>query len=84
LAAGASVQRVARQGRVTDQETPTAGYTWIEAYAMYRATVGTTTLDLFVSGRNLADEEARMHTSFLKDVAPRVGRSWTAGVRLAF
>jgi hypothetical protein len=25
-----------------------------------------------------------MHTSFLKDVAPRVGRSWTAGVRLAF
>jgi iron complex outermembrane receptor protein len=84
LAAGASVQRVARQGRVTDQETPTAGYTWIEAYAMYRATVGATTLDLFVSGRNLADEEARMHTSFLKDVAPRVGRSWTAGVRLAF
>jgi iron complex outermembrane receptor protein len=84
LAVGASVQRVARQGRVTERETPTPAYDWIEAYAMYRADVGSTTLDLFVSGRNLANEEARVHTSFLKDVAPRVGRSWTAGVRLAF
>lgn len=84
LAAGASVQRVARQGRVTERETPTPGYDWIEAYAMYRADVGSTTLDFFVSGRNLANEEARVHTSFLKDVAPRMGRSWTAGVRLAF
>lgn len=84
LAAGASLQRVARQGRVTERETPTPGYDWIEAYAMYRADIGSTTLDLFVSGRNLANEEARVHTSFLKDVAPRVGRSWTAGLRVAF
>jgi iron complex outermembrane receptor protein len=39
---------------------------------------------LFASGHNLLDEEARRHTSPLKEYAPLPGRSLTAGVRLEF
>ena len=33
---------------------------------------------------NLTDTEARVHTSFLKDIAPRPGRSIALGVRGSF
>ena len=35
-------------------------------------------------GRNLTDRDARVHTSFLKDVAPLPGRALSTGVRLTF
>jgi iron complex outermembrane receptor protein len=41
-------------------------------------------LDLFVNGSNLRDEEARKHTSFVKDVAPLPGRNYAVGVRSRF
>jgi iron complex outermembrane receptor protein len=34
-----------------------------------------------LKGTNLTDTEARVHTSFLKDIAPRPGRSFALGVR---
>jgi iron complex outermembrane receptor protein len=40
-------------------------------------------LTLFVQGRNLTDEEIRVHTSFLKDIAPPPGRSVVLGLRAA-
>jgi iron complex outermembrane receptor protein len=39
---------------------------------------------LFVRGSNLLDEEARRHTSALKDYAPLAGRAVSAGVRWTF
>ncbi len=42
------------------------------------------TVDLFAVGTNLADEEARPHTSFLKDMAPMPGRSIRFGIRTSF
>ncbi len=39
---------------------------------------------LFVEARNLTDEEARVATSVLKDVAPLPGRNIRAGVRVRF
>ena len=45
---------------------------------------GGNALELFVDGNNLLDEEARPHTSFLKDLAPLPGRNIAAGVRLFF
>ena len=39
---------------------------------------------LFLDGTNLLDEEARAHTSFLKDVAPLPGRGFAFGVRTFF
>ena len=39
---------------------------------------------LFLRGRNLLDEDARLHTSPLKDRLPLPGRSIGAGVRVEF
>ncbi|MGB0145055.1 MAG: TonB-dependent receptor, partial [Akkermansiaceae bacterium] len=41
-------------------------------------------LTVFASLSNLLDEERRLHTSFLKDVAPLPGRNFTLGGRLEF
>lgn len=83
-AAGAEVQRVARQGRVSAEETSTPGYTWVTAYANYRFTWNQVAFDGFLRGANLTDAEARVHSSFLKDFAPLAGRNVTGGVRLSF
>jgi iron complex outermembrane receptor protein len=84
FAAGMDVQRVARQSRVAAEESATDGYTLISAYGTYRVLTGGLTYDLFLRATNLGDEEARLHTSFLKDVAPLGGRAFSAGVQLAF
>lgn len=41
-------------------------------------------LKLFIDGHNLTNEEAREHTSFLKDIAPLPGRSIRAGFAYEF
>ena len=41
-------------------------------------------LELFVNASNLGDEEARKHTSFVKDVAPLPGRNYAVGIRSRF
>ena len=41
-------------------------------------------LELFGSASNLGDEEARKHTSFVKDVAPLPGRNYALGIRSRF
>ena len=81
---GGDVQWVSHQRHVAPHETPTAGYTLVSAYASYRLTVRQLIFDLYVRGANLGDEEARMHTSFLKEVAPLPGRSITVGLRTSF
>ena len=40
--------------------------------------------EVFVDASNLLDEEARPHTSFLKDLAPLPGRGVAFGARLFF
>lgn len=77
--------RYARQDRVARNETETPGYTLVDAnIAWHRDTPGGNAWEVFVDGRNLLDKEARVHTSFLKDLAPLPGRSIGAGIRLFF
>ncbi len=76
--------RVETQDRVADFETETGGYDLINADLSYRFLVGNTVLDLLLRGRNLTDELARNHVSFLKDAAPLIGRDISLGLRLAF
>jgi iron complex outermembrane receptor protein len=38
-------------------------------------------LSLYLKGLNLTDEEARVHSSFIKDLAPLAGQSVLVGVR---
>ncbi|MCH6255696.1 TonB-dependent receptor [Puniceicoccaceae bacterium K14] len=66
-------------------QLPTDSYTLWGADLRYRMHVSdTTTVDFFVVGTNLGDDEARPNTSFLKDVAPMPGRSVKLGVRTSF
>jgi iron complex outermembrane receptor protein len=84
LALGTDAQFVDHQHRIAPGETPSAGYVLTSAYVSYRFTVDRMILDLFLRGTNLGDEEARVHTSFLKDIAPLPGRNVTVGLRVSF
>ena len=65
-------------------ESETGGYTLVEASVGWRFFLGGTVHDLLLSGNNLTDEEARVHTSFLKDQAPLPGRDLRLSWRVAF
>ena len=72
------------QTRVADDERSTAGYTMVNVDLSLRPTLAGREVLLFVRGSNLLDEEARRHTSALKDYAPLAGRAVSAGVRWTF
>lgn len=73
------VADVAKQDDVAAFETSTDGYTLFNARLTWTPSEENPRVRLILDGRNLTDEEAREHVSFLKDVLPRPGRS----VRLA-
>lgn len=56
----------------------------VNAYAGYSFDLAPTTLTVFIRGTNLLDDEARRHTSFVKNIAPLPGRSGLIGVRATF
>ena len=82
--AGTDLVTVARQDRTAPGETPTDGYALLGLSGGYRFDTGRATCEVFVRASNLTDEEARVHTSFLKDIAPLPGRAFTAGIRTDF
>lgn len=78
-------QRVADQDHVAAFETTTPGYTLVDAHLAWHVdTPHANGWEIFVDATNLLDEEARAHTSFLKDVAPLPGRGFNFGVRTFF
>lgn len=76
-------RRVAKQDRVAALELPTDGYTLWNAYLAWKP-LADRSIKLFAEGRNLTDEEAREHASFLKDIAVQPGRSLRLGVSYSF
>lgn len=82
--AGAELRRVTRQSRISPTETETPGYTLLGADLSYTVTATGIVYEFFARGTNLTNEDARVHTSFLKDFAPLPGRSLTVGVRALF
>lgn len=76
--------RYAEQDRVAEFETPTSGYTLVNAHLSYGFDAGPAEWEVYVDGANLGDREARVHTSFLKDVAPLPGRGIAFGIRSWF
>jgi iron complex outermembrane receptor protein len=65
---------VGDQDHTADFETQTDGYALLNAGLAFRP-FGNDQLTLRLDGRNLTDEEARAHTSFLKDELPLPGRN---------
>jgi iron complex outermembrane receptor protein len=78
------VWEVAEQDRVAENETPTAGYTQVNAGADYRFIHGNRVYDFILRCRNLTDEEIRNHVSYLKDQVPLPGRDFSLSVRFTF
>ncbi|HEV7867734.1 MAG TPA: hypothetical protein VGO90_08635, partial [Chthoniobacteraceae bacterium] len=77
-------QYSARQNRTAAFELPTDSYVLLNASVSYRFKTGPVDFDVFVRGTNLTNEEARQHTSFLKEIAPLPGRGVLVGLRAEF
>jgi len=85
LRASLGAVRYAEQDRTAEFERATPGYTLVDAHLAWHAdTVRGNAWEIFLDGSNLLDEEARVHTSFLKDVAPLPGRGVSFGARVFF
>jgi iron complex outermembrane receptor protein len=72
------------QDRVAPGESPSEGYTLVDAHLAYHWDTQRAGWEVFLDANNLTDQEARAHSSFLKDVAPLPGRSVAAGIRAFF
>lgn len=71
-----------RQRHTASNELPTGDYVMLNAELSY--TFVEPDLYVFIRGVNLADEDARQHSSPLKDTLPLPGRSLQLGVRYFF
>ena len=76
--------RTNRQDKLAAGETPTAGFTLVDAHLSRHFDTGTLSWELFADGSNLTNQVARVHTSFLKDQVMLPGRSVGVGVRVFF
>ncbi|WP_438479925.1 TonB-dependent receptor [Oleiharenicola lentus] len=82
--AGTEYQFTAEQTRVTSGESTSTDYGLWNVYAAWRPSATRQSWELFVRATNLTNEEARPHTSFLKDLVPLPGRNFSTGVRWVF
>ena len=73
-----------KQDKVAELETSTDAYTLVDAELAYTFTGNSNDLTVYLKGSNLTDEEARVHSSFLKDQAPLPGRGISIGLRSRF
>ena len=82
LSAGVHAVFHAEQNKTAPDELPTDEYMLLSANIAYH--LHENGLYLFLRGTNLTDEDARQHTSPLKDTVPLPGRSIHAGLRYDF
>jgi len=73
------------QDRLAASETTdTPAYNQLDANLSYTQRMGGTDLTWFLLAKNLLNEDIRLSTSVLKDVAPLPGRNFVLGVRTKF
>lgn len=72
------------QDKLATHELPTDSFTLVDVDASYRLPLSVASVFLFVRGTNLLDEDARQHSSPLKDIVPLAGRSIHFGARAEF
>jgi iron complex outermembrane receptor protein len=83
--ANISATRVMRQHNRAELETSTPGYTLVNVEVSYRIKeTRSNGIKIFLQGKNLLDEEMRVHNSFLKNFAPLAGRAAVIGLRGEF
>ncbi|WP_246143485.1 TonB-dependent receptor [Colwellia echini] len=72
------------QDDIAERETSTDSYTMVDAYFNYYIDGIGDDFIVYIKGQNLANVHARVHTSFLKDVAPLPARNISVGIRGSF
>lgn len=75
------VEHVTRQDRIASFETETPAWTMVNASLTVRPFGPNSETAIIVSANNIFDVEARRHASFLKDVAPLLGRDIRVSLR---
>ncbi|MEL6386395.1 MAG: TonB-dependent receptor [Pseudomonadota bacterium] len=84
---GADVTVADEQDNPGAGELPTDSYTLLNLRAEYDLSdlgFGADGTEAFIEARNVTDEEARLATSVLKDLAPLPGQNIRVGLRVAF
>ena len=72
------------QTRVVGLETPTKGFTLVNASLSFKPFGKSNSTSILLSANNIFDVEARRHASFLKDYAPLSGRDFRVTAKVAF
>jgi iron complex outermembrane receptor protein len=75
------VEHVTRQSRIASFETETPAWTMVNASLTVRPFGADSETAIVLSANNIFDVEARRHASFLKDVAPLLGRDIRLSLR---
>jgi iron complex outermembrane recepter protein len=78
------VEWVNDQDRIAAFETPTDGYTMVNASLAFHPWGRSNSSAIVLSANNLFDVDARRHASFLKDYAPLAGRDFRISARFTF
>jgi iron complex outermembrane receptor protein len=78
------VERAARQDRVAEFETESAGFTLVNASVAWRPWGRKRETAIVLSANNIFDVEARRHASFTKDFVPLAGRDIRLSAHLSF
>lgn len=78
------ITRYQTQDKVASLETPTPGYTLVNAGLSYQLPFTEHDISIYGQVKNLTDSYAQVHSSFVKDIAPRQGRSLAIGLRAYF
>lgn len=82
---GLTVMRVQAQDRLASFETlVTPAYTQVDANLAYTQRYRANDVTWFVIAKNLLNQDVRVATSVLKEVAPQPGRNLIVGVRTSF
>ena len=82
---GIEYLRAEDQDETAEHELPTDGYDDLSVHATLELPAGNgSTMEFFLHGKNLTDDEQRLHTSHIKDYAPQPGRTFEVGARLRF
>jgi len=80
----AELDYAATQNKIDTLEIPTDDYALVNLFATWRAPMDAQDVRLSLSVLNLLDDDARQHTSFLKDSVPLPGRNVRFSIASSF
>ncbi|AKH43668.1 iron complex outermembrane receptor protein [Altererythrobacter atlanticus] len=82
--ARAEVQWFDKQTRVSEHETPTDDFAFVNLSLAWHPLEGTENVTFMAQVDNLFDAQGRRHASFTKDFVPLAGRNFKVSARLSF